>query len=292
MRKIKTAIIPIAGIGTRMAPLSHSIPKDFLPVGIKPLIQHSVEELVDAGIENIILAVTYRNISTYIKHFMPAPYFSPKEDTAAAIRSLEAKELYKRLTFCPITENSKGSGDTLLQAMKFIPPNEPFFILFPDDLITGYRGKNVASQLLEQYNLYERSEILIASMSVDHEQVSKYGIFRYSHESSPSQNLSKVASIIEKPKPEWAPSNDAVVGRFILPYEAILKLEAQLNSDRNRHSELNIIDVVQELIEEGCPAYRYRFDGTRFDCGDPVEYLKAVHHFSSPESIEGVCNLV
>jgi len=271
MKQIKKAVFPVAGMGTRFLPATKANPKEMLPVVDKPLIQYAAEEAVAAGIDTLIF-VTGRNKRSIEDHF----------DTAYEMeRELEAKGKDKMLAVlrdilpehvnCVFIRQSQalGLGHAVLCA-KPVVNNEPFAVILADDLI-NFSNQPCLSQMVDVFN-YQHCSIL-GTEPVPKEDVSSYGIVAGS-EVKPG--LMEVSGIVEKPAVADAPSNVAVVGRYILTPRIFHLLE---NTQRGAGNEIQLTDAIAELLSEQ-RVLSYNFDGRRFDCGSKLGYLKAQVEFA------------
>jgi len=263
--KIRKAVFPVAGLGTRFLPATKAIPKEMLPVVDKPLIQYGVEEALDSGIEQIIF-VTGKRKSAIEDHF----------DNDA-----ELEEMLTR----------KGKKDNLLDVTRVVPEpgkiiytrqnqplglghaiwcarhvvgNEPFAVILADDLIKS--STPVLAQMIKQYE--ETLSSIIAVMEVAPADTGKYGILDSEDADS---RLHRVRGLIEKPSPDEAPSNLAIIGRYILTPEIFNRLDRK---KKGAGGEIQITDAMAMLLEEQS-IFGYRFEGRRFDCGDKAGFQMA-----------------
>lgn len=271
MKAIKKAVFPVAGLGTRFLPATKANPKEMLPVVDKPLIQYAAEEAVAAGIETLIF-VTGRNKRSIEDHF----------DTAYELeRELEAKSKDKMLEIlrnilpkhvnCVFIRQSEslGLGHAVLCA-KPVVNNEPFAVILADDLI-NFNGKPCLSQMVDLFNFQHCS--ILGTQKVPMEDVSSYGVVEGVELKS---DLMEVSGIVEKPSIETAPSNVAVVGRYILTPRIFHLLE---HTQRGAGNEIQLTDAIAELLKEQ-RVLAYNFKGKRFDCGSKMGYLKAQVEFA------------
>ena len=271
MKAIKKAVFPVAGMGTRFLPATKANPKEMLPVVDKPLIQYAAEEAVAAGIETLIF-VTGRNKRSIEDHF----------DTNYELeRELEAKSKDKMLEIlknilpdhvnCVFIRQSQalGLGHAVLCA-KPVVNDEPFAVILADDLI-NFSGKPCLSQMVDVFNFQHCS--VLGTQQVPTEDVSAYGIV---DGTEVKPGLMEVSGIVEKPSVDSAPSNVAVVGRYILTPRIFHLLE---NTPRGAGNEIQLTDAIAELLEEQ-RVLSYNFEGRRFDCGSKMGYLKAQVEFA------------
>ena len=272
--KIRKAVIPVAGFGTRFLPATIAQPKEMLTVVDKPVIQYIVEELVAAGIEEIVF-VTGRNKRAIEDHF---DYSSELEQSLRDGGKLDLlKEVHRisRLAkFVYVRQNKMlGNGDALLTAKEVIG-DEPFALSFGDDIVEA--KVPAMKQMIATYEQYGGS--VIGTMPIDKNLVHRYGILAPDGEINGSSF--KVKDTVEKPTVEEAPSNYMVSGRYILTPDIFEKLE---HTKPHSSGELYLIDAVQAMAHEG-NVYAHILDGIYFDCGNKLEYVKANIHFALERS--------
>jgi UTP--glucose-1-phosphate uridylyltransferase len=269
MSKIRKAVFPVAGFGTRFLPVTKSSPKEMLPLVDKPLIHYGVKEAVDAGIEQIILITgrgkraieDYFDISFELEFHLK---MNNKEELIEEMRSISnmADFVYMR------QEEPKGLGHAILRA-KDVVGNEPFVVILPDDVIVNDKG--AITQLMEVYNKYNCS--VLGLEQVDKKETDKYGIvsgIKF------EENIYKLDQFIEKPKPEEAPSSIAIIGRYIFTpriFEALQKIPF------GKNNELQLTDAIKFLSTKEA-IYGKLIEGKRFDCGSKLGFLKATVEFS------------
>jgi len=271
MNQIKKAVFPVAGMGTRFLPATKANPKEMLPVVDKPLIQYAAQEAVAAGVDTLIF-VTGRNKRSIEDHF----------DTAYELeRELEAKGKQDMLAVlddilpshvkCVFIRQSRalGLGHAVLCARPVVN-NEPFAVILADDLI-NFADQPCLSQMVDQFD-YQHCSIL-GTETVPMEDVSSYGIVA-GNEVKPG--LMEVTGIVEKPAVDKAPSNTAVVGRYILTPRIFDLLE---RTKKGAGNEIQLTDAIAELLKEQ-RVLSYNFRGRRFDCGSKLGYLKAQVEFA------------
>ncbi len=267
-KKIRKAVFPVAGMGTRFLPATKASPKEMLPVVDKPLIQYAVEEAADAGITEMIF-ITGRGKRTIEDHFDKA-YELEAELTARGKNAL--LELVKDVTpkgvNCVYIRQAEplGLGHAVLCARSVVG-DEPFAVLLADDLMQpGPDGIGVLAQMVAQYGKHHSS--VLAVQQVDRSETGSYGIVS----GSPwGERTDRVTGIVEKPKPEVAPSTLAVVGRYVL---SPLVFEHLANIRPGAGGEIQLTDGLAKLIEDE-PVLAYRFEGSRYDCGSKIGYLQA-----------------
>ncbi len=263
--KIRKAVFTAAGLGTRLLPATKAMPKEMLPLVDKPIIQYVVEEAVASGIEQIII-VTGRGKRAIEDHFDIAfelEYYLGKKQDAEALREVRhISELANTVTYIRQKE-PLGIGHAVL-VTKEIVGDEPFAVLFPDDLIEGS-----VPCLKQMINVYERYKCsVLAVQRVERRDVPRYGIIA-PKEVEP--RVYQVTDLVEKPSIEQAPSNLGIVGRYILTPEIFACLE---KTPPGKGGEIQITDGLYLLLQEEA-IYGYEFEGTRYDTGSKIGFLKA-----------------
>ena len=262
---IRKAVFPVAGLGTRFLPATKAMPKEMLPIVDKPLIQYAVEEAIASGIEQIIL-VTGKNKEAIEDHF---DHFCELEHTLMARRKDDLlKEIILMVpesgTFIYTRQNEPLGLGHAIWCARHIVGNEPFAVLLADDLMKS--KKPVLGQMIEQFDTLQSS--LVCIEEVPNKKTASYGII----DADPPQNrLTKVRGLVEKPNPESAPSNLAIVGRYILTPEIFDILEKK---EKGTGGEIQITDAMARLLESQS-VYGYQYDGVRFDCGSKAGFQKA-----------------
>ena len=262
--KVRKAVIPAAGLGTRFLPTSKSLPKELLPVLDVPMIQFGVEEAAAAGIEHIIL-VTSPGKEALANYFQPDPELESHLAKSGAHSLLEKVRRVSSLAHISTVEQKQqlGLGHAVLTAKDQVG-DEPFVILLPDDLI--FHPEGATQQLVRVFERYESS--IVAVEEVPLQAVKSYGVV----DSQPvTERLHLVKGLVEKPDPQDAPSNLAIVGRYVLTPEIFRCLE---RTKPGAIGEIQLTDGINLLLEEQ-PVYAYRFEGTRHDGGTPLGLLKA-----------------
>ncbi len=269
MNKITKAVFPVAGLGSRFLPATKASPKEMMPVVDKPLIQYAVEEAVTAGITDLVF-ITGRNKRAIEDHFdtayeIEAELFARgKSELLRVVQEVTPKHV----NFIYIRQSEMlGLGHAVLCAQPVVN-NEPFAVILADDLIAG--DVSVIKQMADVYQRYQCS--VLGVEDVPRSQTGNYGIVS---SSNLEQNLEQVHAIVEKPSPSVAPSTLAVVGRYVLTPRIFHHL-AQLQADSG--GEIQLTDGISALIKEE-KVLAYRFNGTRYDCGSKLGYLKATVAF-------------
>ena len=259
---IKKAIFPVGGLGTRFLPATKAMPKEMLPVVDKPLIQYAVEEAAEAGVEEFIF-VTGRNKTAIEDHF---DHSFELEETLAAKGRDEALHLVKDMLHNPGSvfyvrqQQPAGLGHAVWCARHLVG-SEPVAVLLADDLILG------ASCVKEMVDAYKGGN-MVAVMDVPHEQTGSYGVVKPGADDG---RIVQVEGLVEKPDPSSAPSNIAVVGRYIITPEVFETLAAQ---ERGAGGEIQLTDALAKQIGKA-PFSGVRFSGERFDCGSKLGFLQA-----------------
>lgn len=262
MQKIRKAVIPVAGLGTRFLPVTKAVPKEMLPIVDKPTLQYIVEEAVASGIEEILL-ITSPNKDAIINHFDRSFELEMRLEKSHKYEQLEMVRSISDLVHIYTIRQGEplGSGHAVSLAESFVG-KEPFAVLYGDDLIKG--DIPALKELIEVYEKYDAN--VIGIQEVDPSVVSRYGIISYA-----DRNTGKIASIIEKPKMEEAPSTSAGLGRYIVKPE-IFDVLRELKTGAN--NEYQFTDAMLHLMKTqdfyACP-----FHGTYYDIGNQLGYVKA-----------------
>ncbi len=267
MKKVRTAVFPVGGLGTRFLPVTKSMPKEMLPIANKPIIQYAFEEARDAGIEKFIF-VTGRNKAAINNHFDHAYELESKLDEAN-----KAKELEQVISWMPEAgkiafvrqQKPLGLGHAVWCARDFIG-DEPFVVILADEMMmqSKNRKRNFLGEMIDFYESKNEKASVIAVGEIENKDSTKYGIIK-------NEGIEKVVDMVEKPKPEVAPSNLAITGRYILQPEIFEYLEKfQLGSG----GEIQLTDAMKEMCKK-FPYYYKIIDELRFDCGNVLGYLEA-----------------
>ena len=272
--KVRKAVFPAAGLGTRFLPATKAQPKEMLPLVDKPLIQYGVEEVIHSGIQNIII-VTGRGKSSIEDHFDVSFELEHllesrgKKDLLASIRSLS-----DLTEICYVRQKEAlGLGHAVLRAKELVG-NEPFAVVLSDDVIDAEIP--CMRQMLDVYEYFGAS--VVALMEVPKESISAYGVV----DAEPVQHngsrdrLYRIRNMVEKPKAADAPSNLAIIGRYVLTPEIFASIESV---QPGSGGEIQLTDGLRHLLRNR-PIYGYRFDGTRYDAGDKLGFLKATVEFA------------
>lgn len=269
-RKIKKAVIPAAGLGTRFLPVTKAQPKEMLPIVDKPTIQYIIEEAVASGIEEILI-ITGRNKKCIEDHFDKSVELELELEKSGKQEMLKlVREISDMVDIHYIRQKEpKGLGHAISCAKTFVG-NEPFAVLLGDDLVYN-EEKPCLKQLIDCYNEYNTS--ILGVQTVDEKDVDKYGIIKGIHIEG---RVHKVRGLVEKPAVEEAPSNIAILGRYIITPQIFKILE---ETKPGRGGEIQLTDALSKLINEEA-IYAYEFEGTRYDVGDKLGFLKATVEYA------------
>lgn len=264
--KIRKAIIPVAGLGTRFLPASKAQPKEMLAVVDKPIIQYIVEEAVASGIEEIIFvtAIGKRAIEDHFDRNFELEYRLEQKKKIQILREVAAIGKLAKFAFVR-QKKPLGDGHALLSAFPFIEQHEPVAVLFGDDIIDG--KKPALKQLIEIYNEYNAP--VMALEKVPMKNVPDYGV---AGGNKINEHTWKINSFVEKPSVKEAPSNLIHIGRGILTPEIMKTLTKQ---KPGKGGEIRLADAYITHIEQGKDLYGCVFEGTRYDCGSRLGFLKA-----------------
>jgi UTP--glucose-1-phosphate uridylyltransferase len=270
MKKVTKAVFPAAGMGTRFLPATKANPKEMLPIVDKPLIQYAAEEAAAAGITDLIFIIG-RTKRAIADHFDKAYELEVELETRGKLQALEnlRGSLPSNVNYIFIRQaEALGLGHAVLCAQPAVN-GEPFAVILADDLIDGEPG--ATKQMCDLYNYYQCS--LVGVQHVDPQDTSSYGIVAAS---TMAERLSRVTRIVEKPKPEDAPSNLGVVGRYVLTPRIFHHLK---HIERGAGGELQLTDAIAALLNEQ-QVLAYEFTGTRYDCGSKLGYLEATVEYA------------
>ncbi|MBC1210069.1 UTP--glucose-1-phosphate uridylyltransferase GalU [Listeria booriae] len=281
--KVRKAVIPAAGLGTRFLPATKAMPKEILPIVDKPTIQYIVEEAVASGIEDILI-VTGKGKRAIEDHFDSVPEL---ENNLREKNKLELLHLVEETTNINLhfirQSKPKGLGDAILQAKGFVG-NEPFIVMLGDDIV---QSKTPCSkQLIDQYQKTHSS--VIGVQHVPHDETYRYGIIDPLNEYS--KGLYNVKGFVEKPDPDKAPSDLAILGRYLLTPQIFDFLETQ---EPGAGGEIQLTDAINRLNEIQ-RVFAYDFEGQRFDVGDKFGFIKTTMEFAlkHPEIKDEVVGLI
>jgi UTP--glucose-1-phosphate uridylyltransferase len=267
---IRKCLFPVAGYGTRFLPATKAMPKEMLPIVNKPLVQYGVEEATEAGIDRIGF-ITGRGKRAIADHFDISYELekeiegSGKESLLTSIRTLidENEFAFKR------QNHMKGLGHAILSG-KYLMGDEPFAVVLADDLcVAGDDGEGVLAQMVKVFSQFRCS--IVAVQEVPEDEVHKYGVIAGEEM---KDGLFRVTDMVEKPAKEDAPSNLAIIGRYILTPDIFDKIEA---TPPGKNGEVQITDALLKQAQEGC-VLAYKFRGTRFDCGSIDGFVEATNY--------------
>jgi len=274
---IKKCLFPAAGYGTRFLPATKAVPKEMLPILNKPLLQYGVEEALSAGITNMAI-VTGRGKRAIEDHFDNAFELEMQlSGTSKESYLKEIKEIIKSSTFTYVRQKQMlGLGHAILTGEPLIG-GEPFAVILADDLCDCDKS-GVISQLIEIYNQHKCSVVAIQEVPMD--QTSKYGIIA-GNLVDETGNTYRVTDMIEKPEPKDAPTNMAIIGRYILTPDIFDILR---NTKPSKSGEIQITDALLTQAKQG-KVIAYKFKGKRFDCGGIKGYVEATNYFAKQQGI-------
>ena len=266
--KIKKAIFPVGGLGTRFLPATKSMPKEMLPVVDKPIIQYAVEEAANAGIEQFIF-VTSRGKSSIENHFDHS--FELENNLLLKGKKETLKTAQEMLkipgSFAYVRQQEPAGLGHAVWCARHLVGNEPVAVILADDLI---KGSNTIKEMISNYS----SGNMLAIMDVNNQDVSSYGII--SPGKTLENNMTEILDLIEKPSIDKAPSNMAVVGRYIIEPSVFKELEKQ---NRGTSNEIQLTDAIANRIGKS-HCYGYKFTNDRFDCGSKLGFIQANIKFS------------
>ena len=269
-KKIRKAIIPAAGLGTRFLPATKAQPKEMLPIVDKPTIQYIIEEAVASGIEEILI-ITGRSKKCIEDHFDKSVELELELEKSGKEEMLKmVREISDMVDIHFIRQKEpKGLGHAISCAKTFVG-NEPFAVLLGDDIVYN-EGKPCLKQLIDCYDEYNTS--VLGVQTVEAKDVNKYGIVNGIHI---EDRVYKVKGLVEKPAVEEAPSNVAILGRYIITPRIFKILE---ETKPGKGGEIQLTDALLNLISEEA-MYAYDFEGTRYDVGDKLGFLKATVEYA------------
>ena len=268
--KIRKAIIPAAGLGTRFLPATKAQPKEMLPIVDKPTLQYIIEECVASGIEEILI-ITGRNKKSIEDHFDRSVELEMELEKSGKEEMLKmVREISDMVNIHFIRQKEpRGLGHAILCAKTFVG-NEPFAVLLGDDVVYN-DNKPCLKQLIDCYEEYKTS--VLGVQTVEPQDVNKYGIVGGLHI---EDRVYKVKNLIEKPAVEEAPSNVAILGRYIITPKIFEILE---NTKPGKGNEIQLTDALLELIKHEA-MYAYDFEGRRYDVGDKLGFLQATVEYA------------
>ena len=271
--RIRTAVFPIAGLGTRFLPVTKSVPKEMLPLIDRPLIQYAIDEARAAGITDFVF-VTARGKGALEDYFDAAPELARelrergKDDLLA---DLDSAALPPAAVASVRQQEALGLGHAVWCARRLVG-DEPFAVVLPDDVITA--AEPCLAQMVEAHAEAGEGASILAAMEVPREQIRSYGALEIAGEDG---RLIRATDLVEKPAPEDAPSSYAVIGRYILSPSVMQRLGS---IGEGAGGEIQLTDAIAAEARAGAPVYGYRFRGRRYDCGSKLGYLQATVAFA------------
>ena len=273
-KKVRKAIIPAAGLGTRFLPATKAIAKEMLPIVDIPTIQYIIQEAVDSGIEEILI-ITNSNKHAMENHFDKNYELEERLKESGKLEQVKMiQDIADMANIYYIRQKEpKGLGHAVLCAKSFIG-DEPFAVLLGDDVVVNKEGKPALKQLIEQYE--QTSASVVGVQTVAKKDVSKYGIVEPSKSHPAKGRLVKLTDMVEKPAPEKAPSQMAVLGRYVLTPEIFELLETQ---GKGAGGEIQLTDAIKRLLDRQA-VYAYDFEEKRYDVGDKFGFIKATIDFA------------
>ena len=278
-KKIRKAIIPAAGLGTRFLPATKAQPKEMLPIVDKPTLQYIIEEAIESGIEEILI-ITGRNKKSIEDHFDRSVELELELEHKGKVEMLEmVKSISNMVDIHFIRQKEpKGLGHAIYCAKSFVG-NEPFAVMLGDDIVYN-EGKPCLRQLMDCYDEYKTS--VLGVQTVPDGDVDKYGIV---DGLKIEGNVTKVKGLVEKPSVDEAPSNMAILGRYIITPSIFEILE---RTKPGKGGEIQLTDALLELMSEEA-IYAYNFEGRRYDVGDKLGFLEATVEYAlrKPELKDG-----
>ncbi|MEN4904012.1 UTP--glucose-1-phosphate uridylyltransferase GalU [Luteimonas sp. TWI1416] len=271
-QRIRKAVFPVAGLGTRFLPATKTVPKEMLPIVDRPLIQYAVDEAIEAGCDTLVF------VTNRYKHAI-GDYFDKAYELEHRLEASGKHELLEKVRR-PLPDGvraifvtqpeARGLGDAVLCARPVVG-NEPFAVMLPDDLLWNRGGDGALKQMADAHA--QTGASMIAVQDVPPEKTASYGIVA----TDPFEGRhGRIHSMVEKPKPEEAPSNLAVVGRYVLDGRIFSLLE---KTPPGAGGEIQLTDAISALLAEK-PVHAYRFRGTRFDCGTHLGLIEATIRYA------------
>jgi len=270
-RKVTKAIFPVAGLGTRFLPATKSVPKEIMTLVDRPLVQYAIDEARAAGITEFIF-VTSRGKSAledYFDHNLVLEQELKAKGKETLLDTLNATNMESGAIAYIRQHKALGLGHAVWCARRLIG-DEPFAVMLPDDVIAA--DKPCLQQMIEAYE--ETGGNMVAAMEVPPEKTSSYGVLDVGDNVG---TVVRTRGMVEKPKPEDAPSNLAVIGRYVLGPSVLYNLNQK---KKGSGGEIQLTDAIAEDIRNGVPVFGYKFDGQRFDCGSKAGFLQATVAFA------------
>lgn len=271
-KKVRKVVFPAAGLGTRFLPATKAVPKEMLPLVDTPIIQYGVEEALAAGCDQIIV-ITGRGKSAIEDHFdISYELESELEERGKAELLQQVRKISDMINVAYVRQKkAMGLGHAVLMARELVG-DEPFGVILPDDVIDA--RVPCLKQMIDVYN--ETSSSILATMEIEGSAISAYGVLDATPTGKHNGRLYEVKNMVEKPKPEEAPSNLAIIGRYILTPAIFDMLET---TEPGKGGELQLTDGIKRLLKHE-RVYGYTFEGKRHDAGDKLGMLKATVEFA------------
>ena len=268
---IRKCLFPAAGYGTRFLPATKAMPKEMLPVLTKPLIQYGVEEAMEAGCD-VMAVITGRGKRAITDHFDISYELEHQIKDTSKEKMLDGiRKVINNCTFTYTRQNEmKGLGDAIYKGNVLVGFENPFAVILADDLCVNPGGDGVLKQMVDLYNKYKCC--IVATMEVPKEDVHKYGIIEGNQI---EDGVFMVSNMIEKPDNDKAPTNQAVIGRYILTPDIFDMIK---NTKPGKNGELQITDALCDQAKKGM-VIAYKFKGKRFDCGSVDGFVEATNYF-------------
>lgn len=276
---IRKAVLPVAGLGTRMLPITKVVPKELLNIVDRPTIEYVVDEVISSGI-NILIFIISQGKGGIIDYFdtnLSLRSFLKERNKIELLKKVEDVEEKIKYLIEVRQKVPEGLGHAVLMAERAVE-NEPFAVVLGDDLVDAKTP--CLKQMINIYNLLSaktKNHSIIAVEEVSVEDISKYGIVDGERI---EKNLIKIKKVIEKPSPDKAPSNLAIIGRYIFD-PAIFEF---LKKIHKTHGEYQLTDAIQLMIDNGYEVYAYLFEGIRFDTGNKEGFFETVLHYATKNS--------
>lgn len=268
---IRKCLFPAAGYGTRFLPATKAMPKEMLPILTKPLIQYGVEEAMEAGCD-VMAVITGRGKRAITDHFDVSYELEHEIKDTSKEKMLDGiRNIIKNCTFTYTRQNEmKGLGDAIYKGNVLVGFQNPFAVILADDLCVNPGGDGVLKQMIDLYSKYKCC--IVATMEVPNEDVHKYGIIEGKEI---EDGVFMVSNMIEKPDNDKAPTNQAVIGRYILTPDIFDMIK---NTKPGKNGELQITDALCDQAKKGM-VIAYKFKGKRFDCGSVEGFVEATNYF-------------
>ena len=274
-RKVTKAIFPVAGMGTRFLPATKAVPKEIMTLVDRPLVQYAIDEAREAGIKEFIF-VTARGKNALEDYFDNAPELENKlrkDGKTKLLETLKSTNMESGAIAYIRQHKALGLGHAVWCARRLIG-NEPFAVMLPDDVIASDRS--CLAQMVEAYD--ECGGSMVATMEVSPEQIKSYGVLDVDGDTDTGRDrLVRARGMVEKPDADKAPSNLAVIGRYILSPDVLSNLD---KVKPGAGGEIQLTDAIAHEIDQGRGVYGYRFEGERYDCGSKAGYLEATVAFA------------